>query len=184
MNWIAIFILLMHGQSFLAAQEGLSVNPVPTPTPEQYIWHQQERIMFVCLDPCTWQNREYDNFSTPLDSMVLPDLDTDQWCEAAVSWGAQEILFVAKHTGGFCWWQTETTEYSVKSIALHDANYFKAPFSIYCNLRLAFRRKKSLAEEARKARAFTRLRLLIFLIVVTAIKEACQKKQNEPSNGC
>jgi alpha-L-fucosidase len=116
MNWIVIFTLLLQGQSFLASQEDRSGNSVPTPTPEQYVWHEQERIMFVCLDPCTWQNREYDNFSTPLDSMVLPDLDTDQWCAAAVSWGAREILFVAKHTGGFCWWQTETTDYSVKSI--------------------------------------------------------------------
>ncbi len=73
--------------------------------------------MFVCLDPCTWQGREYDNHSTPLNQMKLPKLDTDQWCETALSWDAREILFVAKHTGGFCWWQTDTTDYCVKSIA-------------------------------------------------------------------
>ena len=28
-------------------------------------------------------------------------------------WGAKEILLVAKHTGGFCWWQTETHENTV-----------------------------------------------------------------------
>ena len=87
------------------------------PTPAQYVWHEQERIMFVCLDPCTWQGREYDDHSTPLEEMVLPRLDTDQWCEAARSWGAREILFVAKHTGGFCWWRTDTTEYGVRNIA-------------------------------------------------------------------
>ena len=58
--------------------------------------------MFVCLDPCTWQGREYDNHSTKLSDMKLPKLDTDQWCEAAQAWGAKMILFVAKHTGGFC----------------------------------------------------------------------------------
>ena len=73
--------------------------------------------MFVCLDPCTWQGREYDNHSTPLEEMKLPKLSTDQWCETALSWGAREILFVAKHTGGFCWWQTDTTDYCVKNIA-------------------------------------------------------------------
>jgi alpha-L-fucosidase len=84
------------------------------PTPVQYAWHEQERIMFVCLDPCTWQGREYDNHSTPLAHINPVQLDTGQWCRAARLWGAKEILFVAKHTGGFCWWQTETTKYGVK----------------------------------------------------------------------
>ena len=92
-------------------------EPLPVPTPQQYLWHEQERIMFVCLDPCTWQGREYDNHSTPLSEMTLPKLSTDQWCETALSWAAREILFVAKHTGGFCWWQTDTTDYCVKNIA-------------------------------------------------------------------
>jgi len=87
------------------------------PSAAQYAYHEQERIMFVCLDPCTWQGREYDNHTTDLKNMKLPKLDVDQWCEAAKSWGAKEILFVAKHTGGFCWWQTETSDYSVKNIA-------------------------------------------------------------------
>jgi alpha-L-fucosidase len=87
------------------------------PSPVQYAWHEQERIMFVCLDPCTWQGREYDNHSTPLSQINLAQLDTDEGCRAATLWGAKEILFVAKHTGGFCWWQTETTKYGVKETA-------------------------------------------------------------------
>ena len=71
--------------------------------------------MFVCLDPATWQGREYDNHSTPLSRINPSDLNTDQWCEVAKSWGAKLILFVAKHTGGFCWWQTNTTEYGIKN---------------------------------------------------------------------
>jgi len=94
--------------------------PLAKPSAAQYAYQEQERIMFVCLDPCTWQGREYDNHSTNLNEMKLPKLDVDQWCEAAESWGAQEILFVAKHTGGFCWWQTETSDYSVKNIAWKD----------------------------------------------------------------
>lgn len=71
--------------------------------------------MFVCLDPCTWQGREYDDHSMPLERINPSALNTDQWCETAALWGAKEILFVAKHTGGFCWWQTETTEYGIKN---------------------------------------------------------------------
>ncbi len=85
------------------------------PSDIQYKWHEQERIMFVCLDPCTWQGREFDNHSIPLERINPQKLDTDQWCEVAQSWGAKEILFVAKHTGGFCWWQTETTDYGIKN---------------------------------------------------------------------
>lgn len=91
--------------------------PLPTPSPQQYVYHEQERIAFVALDPCSWQGQEYDNHSTPLDQIKLPKLDTDQWCQAAMAWGAKEILFVAKHTGGFCWWQTDTTDYSIKKTA-------------------------------------------------------------------
>jgi alpha-L-fucosidase len=87
------------------------------PSPQQYAWHEQERIMFVCLDPCTWQGREYDNHSTPLQAINPTRLDTDQWCQAAKLWGAREILLVAKHTGGFCWWQTGTTQYGIKDAA-------------------------------------------------------------------
>ena len=85
------------------------------PTREQISWHQMELEMFLCLDPCTWQGREYDNHSTPLSQINPTQLDTDQWCEVAKSFCAKQILFVAKHTGGFCWWQTDTSEYSIKN---------------------------------------------------------------------
>jgi alpha-L-fucosidase len=107
------FILLFCILNFsidLYSQE----KPLAIPSNIQYQWHEQERIMFVCIDPCTWQGREYDNHSTPLDQINPSKLNTDQWCETAQLWGAKEILFVAKHTGGFCWWYTETTDYGIK----------------------------------------------------------------------
>ncbi len=105
--------LILLAGIFLFGQTAISQN-LPKPSAAQYKWHEQERIMFVCLDPCTWQGREYDNHSTPLERINPEKLNTDQWCEVAQSWGAKEILFVAKHTGGFCWWQTETTDYGIK----------------------------------------------------------------------
>ena len=86
------------------------------PTPQQAAWHDCEIGMFVCLDPCTWQDRECDNQSTPLEKINPEKLDTDQWVAAAEAMGAKYVVFVAKHTGGFCWWQTETTDYGVRSI--------------------------------------------------------------------
>jgi len=86
------------------------------PTPQQAAWHDMEIEMFLCLDPCTWQDREYDNHSTPLEKINPEKLDTDQWVAVAESMGAGQIIFVAKHTGGFCWWQTQTSDYGVRNI--------------------------------------------------------------------
>lgn len=91
----------------------LYAQRVSVPTKAQIDWHERERMMFVCLDPATWQHREYDNHSLPLSRINPTKLDTDQWCETAVSWGAKTILFVAKHTGGFCWWDTKSVDYNV-----------------------------------------------------------------------
>lgn len=108
---IAIFFL----STLLFTVLSCDAQDLAKPSDPQYKWHEQERIMFVCLDPCTWQGREYDNHSTPLERINPIKLNTDQWCEVAQSWGAKEILFVAKHTGGFCCWQTETTEYGIRN---------------------------------------------------------------------
>jgi alpha-L-fucosidase len=85
------------------------------PSPQQVLWHEMEQIMFVCIDPCTWQGREYDNHSVPLNRINPTKLDVNQWIDAAKSFDAKMILFVAKHVGGFCWWQTEASDYSIKN---------------------------------------------------------------------
>lgn len=83
------------------------------PTPQQAAWQDYEIGMFLCMGPNTWQDREYDDLSTPLDKINPSKLDAEQWIHAAEDMGAKYIVFVAKHTGGFCLWQTETTDYSI-----------------------------------------------------------------------
>lgn len=90
----------------------LSGTPRAIPTADQLAWQDLEIGMFVHLAPNTWQDREYDDLSTPL-SAINPDIDTDQWAQCAVNLGARYIVFVAKHAGGFCMWQTATTAYSI-----------------------------------------------------------------------
>lgn len=118
MRHYAVYGLLMFFSTRLAMTAEPSGEPqLAKPSAAQYRWHEQERIAFLCLDPCTWQGREYDDHSTPLTEINPQRLDTEQWCRAAKAWGAREILFVAKHTGGFCWWQTETSSYGIKETA-------------------------------------------------------------------
>jgi alpha-L-fucosidase len=95
------------GNAFASAGKPLAVG-----TPDQLAWQDLEFGMFVHLAPNTWQNREYDDLSTPL-SAINPDIDTDQWAQCAANLGARYVVFVAKHAGGFCMWQTATTPYSI-----------------------------------------------------------------------
>jgi alpha-L-fucosidase len=104
---LMLYLVIMVASSCFSAE-------TPRPDVAQLRWQQHELIMFVCLDPCTWQGREYDDHSLPVSRIHPRKLDTDQWCATASLWGAKEILFVAKHTGGFCWWQTSTSTYGVK----------------------------------------------------------------------
>lgn len=83
------------------------------PTRDQAAWHDLEFEMFIHFGPATWENVQHSNLSAPLSSINPEKLDTDQWVDVAVSMGARLIIFVAKHDGGFCWWQTQTTDYSV-----------------------------------------------------------------------
>ncbi|MBK6964664.1 MAG: alpha-L-fucosidase [Bacteroidales bacterium] len=98
-----------------SAQQPVEISQPALPGPAQILWQEMEQTMFIHFDPATWQGSAYDNHSTPL-SQINPDrLDVNQWIDVAESWGAKMIIFVAKHVGGFCWWQTETTAYSIKS---------------------------------------------------------------------
>ena len=91
-------------------------DTLPRPTAQQYAWQERERLMFVHFGMATWEHREYDNHSVALSRINPTALNTDQWCRVAKSWGAKEIIFVAKHVGGFCWWPTQTTDYGVRNI--------------------------------------------------------------------
>ena len=85
------------------------------PTPQQTAWQDLEIGMFVHFAPNTWQDKEGDDLSTPLSAINPAELNTDQWVDCARGLGARYIVFVAKHVGGFCMWQTETAQYGIRS---------------------------------------------------------------------
>ena len=88
--------------------------PSALPSADQRHWQDLELGMFVHFAPNTWQDREYDDRSTPPSSLD-PDIDTDQWASVARDLGARYVVMVAKHVGGFCMWQTHTTEYGIRT---------------------------------------------------------------------
>ncbi len=100
----------------LGTRQGSSPSShMALPSPQQQAWQDLAVGMFIHFAPNTWQDREYDDLSTPLAAINPEKLDTDQWVETAVSMGARYIVFVVKHAGGFCMWQTETTDYGIRS---------------------------------------------------------------------
>ena len=111
---ILISLVLLTAATLTFAKGDRPAPMLPTPTPEQLIWQDCEIGMFIHFAPNTWQDQEYDDLSTPLDKINPTKLDTDQWVSVAESMGAKYIVFVAKHVGGFCMWQTDTTDYSIK----------------------------------------------------------------------
>jgi alpha-L-fucosidase len=95
-------------------QAGRAESELVRPSAEQLAWQDLGLGMFVHLAPQTWQDSEYDDLSVAPSAMNPEKLDTDQWVRVAESMRAKYIVFVAKHEGGFCWWQTDTTDFSVK----------------------------------------------------------------------
>lgn len=92
------------------------------PSAGQMSWQDMEIGMFVHFAPNTWQDVESDNLSTPLSEINPKRLDTDQWVQTAIALGAKYIVFVAKHQGGFCMWQTQTTDYSIRNTPWKDGH--------------------------------------------------------------
>ena len=107
---LASAVLPLHVHDRIPLLE--SAAPQAVPSADILAWQDLEIGMFVHFAPNTFQDKEGDDLSTPL-SAINPDIDTDNWARCAVNLGARYIVFVAKHAGGFCMWQTETTPYSI-----------------------------------------------------------------------
>ena len=88
---------------------------IAVPTPEQVAWHEAGVGLFFHWAPNVYQGTEGDNRSTPHD-LINPDrFDASQWVEAVKAANAGYMIFVAKHVGGYCAWQTATTDYSLRT---------------------------------------------------------------------
>ena len=111
----SVFPIAFAGLSPEASAESTPPTSRAIPTSDQIAWQDLEVGMFVHFAPNTWQDLEYDNLSTPVSEIDPKGLDTDQWAQTAIDFGARYIVFVAKHVGGFCMWQTETTDYGIRN---------------------------------------------------------------------
>jgi len=115
-TFLVMSVLLSGCLSFVSGKE------LTRPTPQQAAWQDDEIGMFIHFGLETWQDKESDD-ETTIENMKLfdpPHVDTEQWVDVAESIGAKYIILVAKHVGGFCLWQTDSTEYSIKNSPYKD----------------------------------------------------------------
>jgi alpha-L-fucosidase len=93
---------------------------LPKPTPQQLAWQESELTMFLHFGVNTFTDREWgDGKEDPAIFNPL-ELDTRQWVQIAKETGFKYMILTAKHHDGFCLWQTQYTEHSVKNSPWKD----------------------------------------------------------------
>lgn len=86
----------------------------PVPSPAQLKWQQLEYYAFIHFGMNTFTNHEWGEGRISPDTFNPTQLDCRQWARVVKEAGMKGIIITAKHHDGFCLWQTNTTEYSVK----------------------------------------------------------------------
>ena len=90
------------------------------PTPQQLEWQQMEFTAFLHFGMNTFTGNEWGHGTDSPEIFNPSELDCEQWVKALKDGGFKMALITAKHHDGFCLWQTETTEYSVKNSPWKD----------------------------------------------------------------
>ena len=90
---------------------------IPQPNATQLEWLDAGIGIFVHWSPSVYQEKdtEKDDVTTPREKINPDQFDAGKIARAAKSANAAYLIFVAKHVGGYCAWQTATTDYSIKT---------------------------------------------------------------------
>ena len=111
----SLFLTISLLLSAVAGRGAEGAVNLPVPTPQQVAWHEAGVGLFFHWAPNVYQGGEGDNLSTPRDKINPDRFDAGQWVQAVKAANAGYMIFVAKHVGGYCAWQTKTTDYSLKT---------------------------------------------------------------------
>jgi len=97
---------------------------LPVPNKAQLNWHKAEYIMFIHFGMKTfYPSEDHMGYGKEDPKKFNPvKFDARQWVEAAKAGGFKGIVLTAKHHDGFCNWQTETTDHSVRSSLWKEGN--------------------------------------------------------------
>lgn len=85
------------------------------PTEKQLQWQSMELTAFLHFGINTFTGNEWGNGKDSPELFNPSELDCRQWVRALKDAGFKMAILTAKHHDGFCLWQTETTDYSVRN---------------------------------------------------------------------
>ncbi len=87
----------------------MTAQVLPAAAKNQVIitWEEMNYGMFIHFNMNTYAGAEYDNGKMPVESFNPSNLDVDQWIRTASDAGMKYAVLTAKHTGGFCLWDSK-----------------------------------------------------------------------------
>jgi len=90
---------------------------LPVPSQCQMDWHKAEYRMFIHFGMKTFypNNNHMGNGKEDPRKFNPVHFNADQWVETVKAGGFEGVVLTLKHHEGFCIWQTNTTDFSVKS---------------------------------------------------------------------
>ena len=92
------------------------IRPVPQTEPTAGQLEQIERRFgaFLHFGVNTFGNTEWSDGGIHARSYRPAAVDADQWIKTVYEAGMNFVILITKHHDGFCLWETDTTQYSVK----------------------------------------------------------------------
>lgn len=99
----------------MTEKERLELYVSPVPNKRQKRVQDMAFYAFLHYGMTTFTGKEWGSGRENPEKFNPSSQDTDQWISAIKSAGMKGAILTAKHHDGFCLWQTETTEHSVKN---------------------------------------------------------------------
>lgn len=116
-----LIVVLGYLAGGLACERSVAAEPPkligPVPSMRQMAWQNKELLMFAHFGIKTYYPNDNHMGTGEEDPGKFnpKKLDPNQWVRAAQGGGFKGIILTAKHHDGFCNWQTQTTDFSVRS---------------------------------------------------------------------
>ena len=102
------------------ADDKIELAATVVPSQKQLRWQSLELTAFLHFGMNTFTGNEWGDGTDSPELFLPADLDCRQWARTLKEAGFKMAILTAKHHDGFCLWQTETTEYSVKNSPWKD----------------------------------------------------------------
>jgi alpha-L-fucosidase len=119
--YLVLSILISSTCQSCSASEVLPPAAVlPIPSERQLAWHELEQYAFIHFTTNTFTDKEW-GYGDENPAIFNPtDFDAEQWAKTIRDAGLKGIVLTTKHHDGFCLWQTQSTEHSIKNSPFLD----------------------------------------------------------------